>query len=74
MDAWTQPRSPRGLARQGGKIRVICTAAHCTHEATIGPLELIQKGYGDIHLDTIARRLKCTRCGAVKPTVQYLLW
>lgn len=71
---YDEPHTPRGLARQGGMLRVICTSARCTHEAIIAPRSLIQKGYGDIHLSVIAKRLKCTRCGAVRPTVQLPLW
>lgn len=69
-----EPQTARSLSRNGGKMIVICTSASCTHEATIGPLGLIQKGYGDIHLSVIERRLKCVRCGAIKPTVRYSAW
>lgn len=68
------PYTARGLGRAGGHFKVMCTAARCAHEAQIMPLELINKGYGDIHLDVVARRFKCGRCGAVRPTVQHVFW
>lgn len=68
------PYTPRGLGRMGGHLKVMCSGASCTHETQVMPMDLIQKGYGDIHLDVITRRLKCVRCGAVRPTVQFQFW
>lgn len=67
-------RTPRELGRQGGKIKVICCANRCTHEAIVSPLELVQMGYGDHALDAIFRHFKCRMCGTGKPTIQVDLW
>lgn len=58
----------------GGRIKAICKASHCTHEAVVAPLELIQKGYGDIALTVIERRMVCVSCGTTRPTVQYVMY
>lgn len=58
----------------GGHLKVICTSATCTHEARVMPRALIERGYGDISLNAIERRLICSRCGAVKPAVYREVW
>ncbi|WP_292229321.1 hypothetical protein [Brevundimonas sp.] len=64
------PQTPRGLARQGARLKIMCSSATCTHETSFSAHELIRKGYGDIHMSAIERRLFCARCKAVKPVVQ----
>lgn len=64
------PKTPRGLAQQGARVKIMCSSATCTHESIFPAHELIRKGYGDIHMSAIERRLFCARCKAVKPVVQ----
>lgn len=59
------PFTARALYRERAFLRVGCLSATCSHQTHMGPLELIQLGHGDTSLWAVAKKMKCTRCGAI---------